>query len=117
MLIWKFCPFFIRSSSTYANIQEYLGRIPPEYKKGHFLIVSLSVYPRSRRGAERVQQGEGRRSRRPKTALERSNLTENSRSANRILRPIRKKNNRNLASYLHNRSRKKPWPIGSKLTD
>ena len=69
------------------------GVYRPKYKikKGHFLIVSLSIFPRSRRGAERIRQGEGRWSRPPKTKLERSYLTENSSSANRILRPRRKK--------------------------
>ena len=42
----------------------------------HFSLVSLSVHPRSRGGAERIRQGEGRWSRPPKTALERSDLTE-----------------------------------------
>ena len=42
----------------------------------YFSLVSLSVYPRSRRGAERIRQGEERWSRPPKTALERSDLTE-----------------------------------------
>ena len=42
----------------------------------HFSLVSLSPHPRSRRGAERIRQGEGRWSRPPKTALERSDLTE-----------------------------------------
>ena len=54
-------------------------------------IVSLGVRPRSRRGTERTRQGEGRWNRPPKPALERSYLTENSSSANRILRPRRKK--------------------------
>ena len=64
----------------------------PKYKKkAPFSLVSLSVYPRSRRGAERIRQGEGRWSRPPKTALERSYLTGNSSSENRILRPRRKK--------------------------
>ena len=49
-------------------------------KKAHFPLVSLSVYPRSSQGAERIRHGEGRWSRPPKTALERSYLTENSRS-------------------------------------
>ena len=56
----------------------------------HFSLVSLSIYPRSRRRAERIRQGEGRWSRPPKTALEPSYLTENSSSENRILRPRRK---------------------------
>ena len=42
----------------------------------HFSLVSLSVHPRLRQGAERIVQGEGRWSRPPKTALERSDLTE-----------------------------------------
>ena len=41
-----------------------------------FSLVSLSIHPLSRRGAERIRQGEGRWSRPPKTALERSDLTE-----------------------------------------
>ena len=57
----------------------------------NFSLVSLGIRPRSRRCAERTRQGEGRRSRPPKPALERSDLTENSSSANRILRPRRKK--------------------------
>ena len=60
-------------------------------KKAHFSRVSLSVYPRSRRGAGRIRRGEGRCSRPPKTALERTYLTENSSSENRILRSRRKK--------------------------
>ena len=42
----------------------------------HFSLVSLNVYPRSRRGAEGVRQGDGRWSRPPKTTLERSDSTE-----------------------------------------
>ena len=56
----------------------------------NFSLVSLGIRPRSRRRAERTRQGEGRWSRPPKPALERSYLTENSSSANRILRPRRK---------------------------
>ena len=56
-----------------------------------FSLVSLGIRPRSRRCAERTQQGEGRWSRPLKPALERSYLTENSSSANCILRPRRKK--------------------------
>ena len=60
------------------------GKIKPKpryclLKKQHFCnfsLVSLSVYPRSHRGAERIRQGEGRWSFPPKTALERSDLTE-----------------------------------------
>ena len=55
-----------------------------------FSLVSLGIRPRSRRYAERTQQGEGRWSRPPKAALERSYSTENSSSANRILNPRQK---------------------------
>ena len=48
-------------------------------------LVSLGIRPRSRRCAERTRQGEGRSSRPPQAALERSYLTETSSSANRIL--------------------------------
>ena len=41
-----------------------------------FSLVSLSIHPRSRRGAGRIRQGEERWSRPPKTALERNELTE-----------------------------------------
>ena len=57
----------------------------------NFSLVSLGIRPRSRRCAERTRQGEGRWRRPPKPALERIYLTENSSSANRILRPRRKK--------------------------
>ena len=57
----------------------------------NFSLVSLGICPRSRRGAERTRQGEGRSSRPPKPALERSYLNENSSSANRILRPRHQK--------------------------
>ena len=57
----------------------------------NFSFVSLGIRPRSRQGAERIRQGEGRLSRPQKTALERSYLTWISSSANRILRPRRKK--------------------------
>ena len=60
-------------------------------KKTHFLLASLRVYSRSRRGAERIRQGEGGWSRPPKTTLERSYLTEDSSFENRILRSRRKK--------------------------
>ena len=59
--------------------------------KTNFSLVSLSVYPRSRRCAERIRQGEVRWSRHPKTALERSFLTEDSSSENRIFRRRREK--------------------------
>ena len=44
-------------------------------KQVHFSLVSLGIRPRSRRGAKRMRQGEGRWSRPPKTALERICLT------------------------------------------
>ena len=53
-----------------------------------FSLVSLGIRPRSRRCAERTRPGEGRWSRPLKPALERSYLTENSSSANRILEPF-----------------------------
>ena len=57
----------------------------------NFSLVSLGIRLRSRRCAERTRQGEGRWSCPPKAALERSYLTENSSSANRILGSRRKK--------------------------
>ena len=57
---------------------------------GNFSLVSLGIGPRLRRRAERIRHSDGRSSRPLKTALERSYLTENSSSANRILRPRRK---------------------------
>ena len=58
----------------------------------NFSLVSLGIRPRSRRCAERIRQSDGRLSRPPKTVHERSYLTGNSSSANRILlRPRRKK--------------------------
>ena len=57
---------------------------PKKKKKTHFPLVSLSVYySGSHRGAERIQQGERRRSRPSKTALKQSCLAENSGSENR----------------------------------
>ena len=41
-----------------------------------FSLVSLSIHPRSRRGAKPIRQGEGRCSRPPEMALERSDFTE-----------------------------------------
>ena len=95
--IWKFncCPLLIRSRSTKYNMPRSKNSSDvyrPKYKKkAHSSLVLLSVYPRSRRGAERIRQGEERWSRPLKTALERSYLTENSSSESRILRPRRKK--------------------------
>ena len=60
-------------------------------KKTNFPLVSLSVYPRSRRGAKSIRQGEERWRRPPKTVLEQSYLTKNSSSENRMPRPRQKK--------------------------
>ena len=55
------------------------SRVPFKIQNfAYFSLVSLRAHPRSRRGAERIRQGEGRWSSPPKTALERSNLTEKS---------------------------------------
>ena len=90
MPTWKLSLFY-SFKLTYAKIQEIARAYTAQTtKKAHFSRVSLSVYPRSRRGAERMRQGEERWSRPPKTALERSYLTEKSSSENRILRPRRK---------------------------
>ena len=52
-------------------------RVPPKiYFLVHFSLVSLSPHTRSRPGAERIRQGEGRWGRPSKTALERSDLIE-----------------------------------------
>ena len=52
-------------------------RVPLKIQNfAHFSLVSLSVYTRSRRGAERIGQGKGRWSRPLKMALERSDSTE-----------------------------------------
>ena len=51
----------------------------------------LACLAQSRPGAARIRQGAGRLSHPPRTALERSYLTENSSSENRILRPRRKR--------------------------
>ena len=67
-------------------------RVPFKIRFARFSLVSLSIHPRSRRGAERIRQGEGRWSRPPKTALERSDFTDkNSSSEHAILRPRQKK--------------------------
>ena len=90
--VWKWCQF--RKSSRRCRrwdttkMSEFL--LDMRYFC-NFSLVSLGIRPRSRRCAERTRQGEGRWSRPPKPALERSYLTEISSSANRILRPRRKK--------------------------
>ena len=69
-----------------------LGVYRPKYKAfAHFSLVSLSPRIRSRPETEWIRQGKGRLSHPPKTALERSYLTENSCSENRILRSRWKK--------------------------
>ena len=40
--MWKGCPLFIRSSSTYAKIQEELGRIPPKIQNKSVLLACLA---------------------------------------------------------------------------
>ena len=85
-------PSFILSTSPYIKIRRNNWRAPFKIQNfARFSLVSLSIHPLSGRGAERIRQGEGRCSRPPKTALERSDLTENCCSENRILRPRRKK--------------------------
>ena len=95
-----FYHFFFRSSSAYICQDPGIARQDPRIaraytaqntKNAHFSLVSLSPRTRSRPGPERIRQGEGRLSRPPRTALERSYFTENSSSENRILRPRRKK--------------------------
>ena len=54
------------------KVRDYLIKIQ---NFSNFSLVSLSLHPRSRRGAERIRQGKGRWSRPPKTALERSDLS------------------------------------------
>ena len=76
MPIWKCCPLifsFICQDPIIARA--YTAQ---NSTKMHFSLVSLGVYPRSRQGAERIRQGEGRWSLPSKTALERSDLTEKS---------------------------------------
>ena len=78
--VWKLCQFWKSSRSADAadvKIQKKpRGDLLKIQHFCNFSLVSLSVYPRSRRGAGRIRQGEGRRSLPPKTALERSDLTE-----------------------------------------
>ena len=78
--VWKFCQFW--KSSRFADAADVKIQPKPRYyllKVQHFCnlsLVSLTLYPRPLRGAERTRQGEGRWSLPPKTALERSDLTE-----------------------------------------
>ena len=86
--IWKCCHLLFVQALQYICQDPRIARAytAQNTKKAHFPLVSRSVYPRSRRGAERIRQSEGRWSRPPKTALERSYLAENSSYENRILR-------------------------------
>ena len=52
------------------------GEYRSKHKTSHFTRIALILHPRLRRGSERIRQGEGRWSRPPKTALERSDVTE-----------------------------------------
>ena len=92
MPVWKCCPM-IDSFKLYICQDPIIARAytAQNAKKAYFSLVSFFVYPRSRRGAERIRQGEGSWSLPPKTALERSHLTEKFQSENPILRPRRKK--------------------------
>ena len=73
---WKQCINYIYQSLHVHQDPENNSRVPFKIQNFvHFSLVSLSVHPRSRRGAERIRQGKERWSR-PKPALERSDLTE-----------------------------------------
>ena len=68
---------FLLSTSSYIKDTKNNGRVPFQIQKfARLSLVSLNIHPRSRRGVERIGQGEGRWSRPPKTALERRDLTE-----------------------------------------
>ena len=76
--IWKYClaKFYFINLSIHQDPKNS-RRVPFKIQKFEpFSLVSLSIHPCSRRGAERIRQGEGRWSRPPQTALERSDLTE-----------------------------------------
>ena len=69
-----------------------ISGIPPRYAVFLQLLACFARHPSAFTSMwERTRQGEGRWSRPPKAALERSYLTENSSSANRVCRPRRKK--------------------------
>ena len=60
--IWKSClaKFHFTNLSKHQDPKNN-WRVPFKLQFfAHFSLVSLSVYPRSRRGAERIRQGEGR---------------------------------------------------------
>ena len=77
--IWKRCllaKFFFINLSIHQDLKNNWRvqiKIP---NFARFSVVSLSIHPRSRRGAERIRQGEGRWSRPTKMVLERSDLAE-----------------------------------------
>ena len=65
--VWKCCPL-VGNAVPYLVVQALhmprsknsSGIYRPKYtKKAHFSLISLSVYPRSRRCAERIRQGRG----------------------------------------------------------
>ena len=83
--IWKLCqfgnkrfPMCFRSSSAYICQGPKTPRAYTVQKPNvaSFSLVSLSPHTRSRPGAERIRQGEGRLSRPPKPAVHQSDLTE-----------------------------------------
>ena len=85
------CVFFVQALHMPGS-KNSPGRIQPKIKKLRTSRLGRSARrTRSRPGAERIWQGEGRLSRPAKTALERSYLTENSNSGNRVQRPRGKK--------------------------
>ena len=69
-------PSFILSTSPYIKIRRKLERTVHNAKNCALLACLAQRHSRSRPGAERIRQGEGRWSRPPKTALKRSGLTE-----------------------------------------
>ena len=76
--IWKYClaKLFCINLSIHQDPKNN-WRVPIKIQNfARFSLVSISIHPRSRRGAERIRQGEGRRSRPSDTALERSDLSE-----------------------------------------
>ena len=73
-----------------AKIQEHLRRILPEIQKyAHFSLVSLSPRTRSRPGAERIRQVEGRLSRPPRTCFIRAS-PEDVKQNKQMLQPCRR---------------------------
>ena len=67
-VVWKWCQFWKISRSADVKVQpktrECLLKI---HFCSNFSLASLSLHPHSRRGAERIRQGERRSSRTPKT--------------------------------------------------